>query len=93
MNKTVFQAVDEFYNLVNAAPSTEAATGSSGWLQRTRSMWLSRPLQGFMSWLWPVNGSAKPKNVLHELFSFFLSCSGRFSMPTINVSRAAGMCL
>ena len=24
MNKTVFQAVDEFYNLVNAAPSTEA---------------------------------------------------------------------
>ena len=24
LNKTVFQAVDEFYNLVNAAPSTEA---------------------------------------------------------------------
>ena len=89
MNKTVFQAVDEFYNLVNAAPSTEAGDRLVR-LQRTRSMWLSRPLQGFMSWLWPVNGSAKPKNVLHELVSFL-------SYPALAAFRCrrltAGMCL
>lgn len=93
MNKTVFQAVDEFYNLVNAAPSTEAGDR----LVRLAATYPVDVAIEALARLYvvavAVNGSAKPKNVLHELFSFFLSCSGRFSMPTINVSRAAGMCL